>query len=339
MMAYRRRKSREPAGRFYPQYEWALNEAGQPVPISHAVRGETYMCPLCHGRMIAKLGDIKRHHYAHDEITPCPPEEVARIAASMWLVQQLDKCLHAGRAVMLTWPCPVCSETHTANLLDGVARVAANLVRDGVRADVALLDPDDSLRAVVMVHTPNDDTLAHYAQHGIAVIEVKLDNIRTRMLDLERLLAGATIYGGWCTTQAEAAESGIVSDPSILRERLTHLANNWPYRFYKTLAPVGELENVLVIDDQKLWLPPILWQRAVGGMRHTMSPTLQVISQEWPQPDGGVIALFYITYKNEHAVAVRRFAIDQPVYARLGTATFRSPRITALEIARNFAEG
>ena len=60
-----------------PRYEWAFDAQGWPVPIEQAQRGKEYTCPLCGGRMIPRLGEIKQYHYAHDEETDCSPETVA----------------------------------------------------------------------------------------------------------------------------------------------------------------------------------------------------------------------------------------------------------------------
>ncbi|MBN1563681.1 MAG: hypothetical protein JXA10_07575, partial [Anaerolineae bacterium] len=80
------------------------------------------------------------------------------------------------------------------------------------------------------------------------------------------------------------------------------------------------------------------WQRAIGGLLHSINPALQVITQEWPQADGATIALYYVTARDTNAIAVRRFPPGQEVYARLDSAAFRTARLTALNIARSFAE-
>jgi hypothetical protein len=103
-------------------------------------------------------------------------------------------------------------------------------------------------------------------------------------------------------------------------------------------AKVNDLTHVFTLGDQKLWLPPILWQRAIGGLLHTINPALQVITQEWPQEDGSVIALYYVTVRDTHAIAVRRFPPGKPVYARLDSTALRSDRLAAAGVARGFAE-
>lgn len=322
-----------------PQYEWAFDNSGTPIPITQAVRGETYYCPLCGGKMIARLGGVKQHHFAHEEFRNCPPNDVARAAAGRWLVRALRENMAARRMINLSWVCPLCRETHTADLLTGITRIEQNYAHHGVQSDIALLDKADKVRAAILFTMPDQQTQLIYHHAETMLIVVRVEGLARRMLDVPTLLEGSTILSGVCTVQQTAARTGTIADVPGLRDYLTNAANHPPYRFYGPLQAVDGLTHVFVLGDKKLWLPPILWQRAIGGLKNTISPTLQVVSQEWPQIDGGVIALFYITSKDSYAIAVRRFAPDQPVYARLSTAIFRTPRVNAIDIARSFAEG
>lgn len=100
---------------------------------------------------------------------------------------------------------------------------------------------------------------------------------------------------------------------------------------------------MLTLGERALWLPPALWQRAVGGLLHTISPALQVVTQEWPQSGGSTVALYYVTVKGPSreasAVAVRRFAPGEPVQANLASVSLRVPEVAAIQIARGFARG
>ncbi len=309
-------------------YEWAYDAAGQPVHIYGAARSETYFCPVCGGRMIARLGDVKQHHFAHESLQFCEPSEVARAAAARWLVNRLQACLKDERGVMITWQCPLCHQPHTTNLLKEVTEIRQDYTHaDGLESDVALLDATGKVRGVLLVSKPSSDALVTYTAHEIVVIVV--DAARGRFTDLPSLLAGARLIGGMCTTQKSAAQTGIISEVSDLRQVLIDAVSRPPYNIYGPLQQLDELTHVFTLGDKKLWLPPILWQRAIGGLLHTINPALQVITQEWQQTDGATIALYYITARSTYAIAVRRFAPGQQVYARLDTAAFRSDRETA----------
>lgn len=42
-----------------------IDETGIRTNIDEAEKGKQYYCPLCNGELIQKLGDIRKHHYAH----------------------------------------------------------------------------------------------------------------------------------------------------------------------------------------------------------------------------------------------------------------------------------
>jgi hypothetical protein len=287
--------------------------------------------------MVARLGDIKRHHFAHDQLKTCTPTYVAQAAARRWLAHQLQDRVTTRQPVTLSWLCPLCKQTHTADLLDGVTVVEqeyphADLADEGT-IDVALLDAAGDLRAAIVFEKPDNGTLA-----GTMVIVVDVKDLGQRMHDLPSLLSGSTILGGVCTVQQQAAQHGIVTDESTLRRLLVEAVDAPPFHVYGPLTTRNGMTHVLTLGTHHLWLPPILWKQAIGGLHHSINPALQIISQEWPQADGSIIALYYVTARDAHAVAIRRFAPGQPVYARLNTAIFHTARLTATGVAQSFAE-
>ena len=321
-----------------PQYTWAFDTHGQPIPIWEAAHGERYACPLCGSQMVARLGDFKQHHFAHEEYHPCAPDEVAQAAAARWIMYSLRRCLDLRQSILVSWLCPVCKETHSADLLAEITQVQEDYARGDLRADVALLDAKGDLRAAVAVQPPDRDTLLAFARQPATLIVVDADGLRRRMHDLASLFRGSAIHGGVCTTQQAAAQLGIISDIPVLRQALTQAAMTPPYHVYGPLEQHHHLTHVFALGNRRLWLPPILWQRAVGGLIHAINPALQIISQEWRQDDGSTIALYYVNIKESYAIAVRRFAPGQPVYARIDSAGFRAGRAAAVDIARSLAE-
>lgn len=322
----------------YPQYEWALDAGEHPVHISQAQPGQSYHCPLCEGRMIPKLGDIKQHHFAHESLKSCTPEGVARAVAGHWIADQIQFCLNTRRTVTVTWTCPLCQQSHTADLLHDIVQVRRLYTYQGFDLDLVLLDRTGKVRAAVVLARPSKELLVACVQQAIAVIVVDVVRGHAPAVDLSVLLKGAAIYGGPCETQNAAAEQGVITDPDRLRDLLVQAVSGPPYHIYGTLDNEGPLTHVFTLGPRRLWLPPILWQRAVGGLHHSMSPTLQVTSQEWTQKDGAIIALYYITASHTAAIAVRRYPPGQRPYARLDDASFRGERLTAATVARSFAE-
>ncbi|RPI94294.1 MAG: hypothetical protein EHM39_12335, partial [Chloroflexi bacterium] len=239
------RRARQPvfSAAHQPMYEWAYDAAGQPVHILSAARNETYFCPVCGGRMIARLGDIKQHHFAHESLQFCEPSEVARAAAARWLVSRLQACLKDERGVMITWPCPLCHQPHTANLLKDITEIRQDYTHaDHLESDVALLGATGRVQAALLVSKPSPEALLAYTALGIMVIAV--DAVRGRFTDLAALLAGARIIGGMCTTQKSAAQTGIVSEASDVRQVLIDAVSRPPYNIHGPLAQMDELTHV-----------------------------------------------------------------------------------------------
>ena len=329
-----RRKKLPPTA--YPMYEWALDVTGFPVHINHATHNTVYICPVCQGRMVARLGDIKQHHFAHDRLQACTPENVARIAATHWLVHELDRCITGHQGVILTYPCPLCKQNHTADLLSGVTQAQAAHDFEGSKIDVALLDAAGELKTAICFERPDSDIRQQFRQRNIPVLVI--NPRRGEFTDLAVLLGGAVILGGVCQTQETATDDGVVTDVNAMRNLLVQAVSQPPHNVHGPLDKHDDLTHVFTLGEKKLWLPPILWERAIGGLHHSITPALQVITQEWPQDDGATIALYYITAKDTYAIAVRRFPPGQPAYARLKNAIFHTPRLTAALIAKSFAE-
>lgn len=326
-----------------PRYEWAFDEQGHPIAIEHAERSRTYICPLCGGKMISRLGEIKQYHYAHEAETDCLPEAVARIAAARWLALRLQDCLAHHLAVYITWPCRLCDLPHSSDLLASVAEIREGHTWQGWTADLTLLDAAQQPRAVIALDLFGPGALRVYAAHAITALSVTPERLRGQPFSLPHLLTGATIYGGACSTQQRLAEQGIAADLPTLRALLTAAALREPYSAYGAVEAQGGATHILTLGGRPLWLPPALWQRAVGGLLHTISPALQVVTQEWPQNDGSIVALYYVTVKGSNreanAVAVRRFAPGEPVQANLATVPLRVPEVAAIQIAQGFALG
>lgn len=322
-----------------PRYEWAFDGRGQPIAIEQAERGQEYMCPLCGGKMIPRLGEIKQYHYAHEEEADCPPETVAQIAATRWIGQRLEHCLKRHQVVWITWPCRLCELPHSIDLLDGVTQVAERYTWQDWTLDLALLDANGAPRAMITLGTPEPAALRACASAGITALSVPPAHLRGQPFTLPHLLKGSTIHGGICLTQTAITRQGIITEVKALRDALVAAALREPHYAYGALESQGNITHILTLREQHLWLPLGQWQRAVGGVLHAISPAVQVITQEWPQRDGATVALYYVTVKDASAVAVRRFGPAEPVHAHLASVSLRSPKAAALQIARGFARG
>lgn len=332
-MVRRRRQSSS-----QPMYGWALAPNGRPVPIAMAERGaHGYVCPICDGPMIAKKGNINQHHYAHENISNCTPEDVAHAIAGKWLVLSLGTLMVLGEPAYVSWT--VNSDTFSANILLDVTSIVENMQTDLGRADITLLRRDGSIRCIIVLdidRTMDSNTLARFTGYGIPVVILPADAFRSGNINLGSLLDMAEVQGGWWLLGQPDDLPDLELNPDVIRQALGEAVTYPPYRFWGPLTKMGMRENILRVNNYLLWLPENMWQLAVGGAHHKLSDDLDIVIQEWSQPDGGAIALYYVDLKGNKAVAVRRFLPGEHVHASL-SAGFWTRRTKAEEIAYHLA--
>src|SRR5258708_6303191 len=130
-------------------YRWALDMLGRPVSIADAQRGAQYRCPLCHGQMIARLGDQIQHHFAHTDETDCTPEAVTRAALRRWITITLREAVADRELIRVSWSCHKCGQTHSADLIAAVTYVHEGYMLDNQHyADVAAVDAGGKVHAI-----------------------------------------------------------------------------------------------------------------------------------------------------------------------------------------------
>ena len=180
-----------------------------PLRMPFALRGEALVhvsevdagrrpecaCPGCGAVVVARRGDLKRHHFAHDRgIAACARESALHATAKRLLHAAVEAAIAARRPLTLRWACDLCGEQHERNLVGKAAAVALeHRLGDGLcRPDVLLFNAAGRPIAaveVVVSHPPEEAARAFYARENIALIEVAP---RTEE-DLEALRSPAAI--------------------------------------------------------------------------------------------------------------------------------------------------
>lgn len=323
-----------------PMYGWSLDQRGRPVPIALAERGaQGYRCPICGEPMIARKGDVKIHHFAHETLTQCSPDRVAAIIAGKWLVLQLGERMVLKQLCLVRWQSG--KENYSADLLKNVTAIIENMETKQGKADIALLSGDEQIRAVFNIDPqPDEAAINRFVNGGIAVIVLPVQQFTGGQLTLDGLLAQARIVGGWHLLGKQQDAGNLVTDAAALRDLLTAAVTNPPYYFWNRLEEIGGKKYILRLGDNLLWLSSEVWRAAIGGSPNQLSKDVSVTIQQWPQPDGGMIVLFYVVLREEdRAVAVRRFQRGQDVEAKLHDSSYLSRAITALDIARLLVTG
>jgi len=316
-------------------YGWALDARGRPIPIGAARRGaHGYYCPICNSPMIARKGDIKQHHFAHEQLIHCSPEAVAAAIGGRWLVLALGEAMVLKQPLKVRWY--IAEQTYEADILEDVVAIVENLPTPQGKAEIALKASDGNIKAVLTLRDPVDKIqVERFVAAGIPVVSPNMQRFRSGQVSLESLLEDATIYGGW-QLLGKITDEQLITDPDRIRTILKKSVENPPHQFWRSLESIPPHQYVLRVDDQKLWLPPEVWQTVIGGSLNHLS-NLKVIIKDWPiEEDGSVIWLFYVMLHDTSAIAVRRFASPKEAHASL-TFVYQLKRTTAEEVARLLA--
>lgn len=327
-----------------PMYGWALNREKQPVPIAEARRGERYFCPVCGEEMVAKKGMIKQHHFAHASERDCGADSTPVELPRRWLANVLREKLLQGETLPTTWHSASTDDddTHRFDLLRGVEQVQEELPLLDEIADVALQAASGQARAALFTgleQYPSQDLITRFNAEQVVVVLLNPIAMRSGHITRATLLERAKVWGGWWLLERGTLPANIIVDNKTLRSLLRLAVNKPPYRFYGLLHRVDGMDDILNLEGRLLWLPPEVWESVVGGTRNRLGNGVTIITQELMQDDYSKIGLFYITARDEHAVALRYFPPGEPVTLDLGSSAFRMAKTTALDLAQQLAGG
>src|SRR5258708_4135473 len=223
---------------------------GRPVPISQAQHGQIYVCPLCHGRMIARLGDQLQHHFAHEDDTGCTPEAVTRAAVRRWITIQLRDALSRRQMIKVQWACKRCGNRHTGDLLEDVTQVHEGYLWDSAHyADVAMVDAAGNVCALILVQDeemPTPETLAFFSARELFTIVIPA-SVTPADSDFAGLIAQGMIAGAPCPMLQQA--TNIIQEPEAIRQALRDAVAHWPGYFYGPLETKDGLANVVRLGN------------------------------------------------------------------------------------------
>ncbi|MFP4176379.1 MAG: competence protein CoiA family protein [Planctomycetota bacterium] len=120
------------------------------------------VCPLCKEPVVARKGEIRRHHFAHFRQGECRPESVLHRLAKRLLCERLERLLAENRSMPIEWTCSRCPDTHRGNLLKRAKTVDSERPIGSYRPDVTLADAQKSpvaLIEMVVTHPPDSSLL------------------------------------------------------------------------------------------------------------------------------------------------------------------------------------
>lgn len=143
------------------QYPIAKDREGQWVNISEAIRSSEYFCPECDSPFVARLGTVKKHHFAHRPgySGECTGESGYHHLAKHLLAYQFER----EDTFPLIYKCPMCKRT-----IEKKKRIISIQVEKGDQAhrpDVRLLlDGNEIINCEVVYKNPLGDKLKMYQE-------------------------------------------------------------------------------------------------------------------------------------------------------------------------------
>ncbi|MBI3416933.1 MAG: hypothetical protein HY043_16705 [Verrucomicrobia bacterium] len=157
------------------------------------------LCPVCNTRLIARKGNLRQHHFAHDTGTNCNGESALHWFGKHLLLEAIDRALTEGCTIPMEWQCDQCDHKHDGNLLKKAASVALEQVLGEARPDLLLKDATGKpvvAIEVIVTHEPEQSARDFYLKQNIVVVEVRIkDGIALEALkDLRELKADAVSF-------------------------------------------------------------------------------------------------------------------------------------------------
>lgn len=166
------------------KYPMAVNLSGQLISVGSAIKSEEYFCLECRTRMIARQGQIKRHHFAHyqDQDWECNPESYIHKAGKQIIADKINQGLLNNTPVIFSWMCDSCQ---TKQELDVVLPVVNLHIEKTLKNnDGSIARPDIVLSnlagfpliavEIINTHAPEPETIETLNGLGVAIFGVKV---------------------------------------------------------------------------------------------------------------------------------------------------------------------
>jgi hypothetical protein len=164
-------------------YTVAKSINGEFIKANDAEKGGDFFCPVCDSKLLLRKSgntskNSKRPHFAHKSLTPnCTPETALHFSFKNLLAQKLQHDINNSLLLTITWNCKYCTEKHAGNLLKKVAHLKVEHDLGACQPDIALLDNDNKVIAVVEVvvtHKPEKQVIDFYQRNNIILIQLNL---------------------------------------------------------------------------------------------------------------------------------------------------------------------
>ena len=159
------------------------------IHIKNAVIGIDYYCPECKEKFILKKGNIRQHHFAHNNSSSnCAGtgEGYLHKAFKKMLLEIIKNNIITNKPIIVNFQCNICKMGHNANILTGITEVKDEYNLVECRPDIALINQNNQVPIIIEIvdkHEPEKNVFDYCTKNQIVLIRIKLDSIE----DLENI--------------------------------------------------------------------------------------------------------------------------------------------------------
>ena len=160
------------------QYPLAYRQPFTVVKIETAERGQAYFCLGCNELMIARKGQVNKHHYAHKASLPiCNSSNALHEAAKAAIVQGFLEATANSAEYCVSYPCDECRKAIPVNVARDERSIAEEVQAvPGTRSDLVIFRKEGQalcILEVVVTHDMEKQTQVRYREAGIPVIKIE----------------------------------------------------------------------------------------------------------------------------------------------------------------------
>ncbi len=156
---------------------------GHLVPIKDTQKGETYSCPQCGARMVARNSGntqrgSKRPHFAHlkKSAQKCSGNSVLHHAFLSQTIRLLQNHLEQQQPFPIHWSCNYCSQMYAPNLLKKVKSITTDFHLTNYTPDLVLLDKNGQPLLIIEILVGRKLTrkvIHTLEEQGIILIQIR----------------------------------------------------------------------------------------------------------------------------------------------------------------------
>lgn len=168
---------------------FAENNNGKIIHIKNAVTGVDYYCPECKEKFILKKGNIRQHHFSHNNSSSnCTGtgEGYLHKAFKKMLLENIQNNLNNKSQIIINWVCNICNTGHNGDLLNEIIDVKDEYNLVECRPDIALFNKIGNVSIIIEIvdkHEPENNVIELCKKNNIVLIRIKLETIN----DLENI--------------------------------------------------------------------------------------------------------------------------------------------------------